>query len=256
MKKFTFTCLFILSLPFSMHAISLEVQVDTGKEIINALGATIHVPDGIKIDAINNGNSTILFWIEAPTYDDKSDTITFSGITPGGFQGRYMVLTISGDFTVEDSKKFTFSNVQALKDDGAGTPVSVNLSLAEVKTREDIDPPEDFIPLIGQDNNVYDGQYFLVFTTQDKGVGIDHYEVREGYFGKFTTAESPYLLGQQSLDKKIFVKAFDKSGNMRSVTLEAPHPNKWYRYVLFAILLVVILVSSPLVKKPWLKLGK
>jgi len=58
-----------------------------------------------------------------------------------------------------------------------------------------------------------DGKYFLVFSTQDKGSGVDHYEVREGRFGGFSEVSSPYILKYQSLDKKIFVKAIDKFGN-------------------------------------------
>ncbi|HHE65575.1 MAG TPA: hypothetical protein ENL09_06080 [Bacteroidetes bacterium] len=94
------------------------------------------------------------------------------------------------------------------------------------------------------DPNIYDGKYFIVFSTVDKQTGLDHYEILEitpeelekikkedggianffnKLFGKWEEksswkeGESPYLLADQSLGSVIKVKAIDKAGNERLV---------------------------------------
>lgn len=73
--------------------------------------------------------------------------------------------------------------------------------------------PKMWINKMFSDPAIFDGKYFLVFATQDKGSGISHYEVCEGGKRKCAIAESPYLLQNQKLNQKIFVKAVDKNGN-------------------------------------------
>ena len=59
---------------------------------------------------------------------------------------------------------------------------------------------------------MYDGQYFLSFATTDLISGLDHYEVIEG--GKeYSDVQSPYLLKDQSLQKRVSVRVYDKAGN-------------------------------------------
>src|SRR5207247_2300689 len=111
-------------------------------------------------------------------------------------------------------------------------------------------PPEPFEPQISRNPNIFNGKYFLSFAAQDKGSGIDHYEVCEdiGYriqdLGKiiarflniksyslnscFVTAESPYQLQDQTLKSVIFVKAIDKAGNERIVKVNTKNALAWY----------------------------
>ena len=111
--------------------------------------------------------------------------------------------------------------------------------------------PEDFNPTIERVPNIFDGKYFIVFATQDKKSGINNYMIREGTWGWFSTVESPYLLKNQTLDRKIFIKAVDKAGNERIVVLNARNQAPWYReyYVLGIILLIAVLLF--LLKKLW-----
>jgi hypothetical protein len=56
-------------------------------------------------------------------------------------------------------------------------------------------------------------------------------------------SESPYLLQNQSLDREIIVKAIDKSGNERGVTIPARFARAWYKdYAVLAILIIAALV--------------
>ena len=95
--------------------------------------------------------------------------------------------------------------------------------------------------MIVSDPTIFGGKHFLVFATQDKGSGIDHYEVREVWWGWFRIAESPYLLQNQRLDTKITLKAIDKNGNERTSTVKAVYSMKWYEhYSLWGIIVALV----------------
>jgi len=100
-------------------------------------------------------------------------------------------------------------------------------------------PPQDFTPEIGQDQAIFEGKYFLSFSTYDGLSGIDHYEVleisdrqqatgdREQVTGEWKIAQSPYLLEDQTLNSVIKIKAIDKAGNERVAEItpaEKPFP--------------------------------
>jgi hypothetical protein len=99
---------------------------------------------------------------------------------------------------------------------------------------------------------LFDGAHVLVFATQDKGSGMSHYEVREGYFGWFTKAESPYQLRDQELRKKVYIKAVDNHGNERLVTIAATHPIPMWHYTVYTLVTLIIITAILYVtKKIW-----
>jgi hypothetical protein len=114
----------------------------------------------------------------------------------------------------------------------------------------DNDPPESFAPELGRDLNIFEGKWFLVFATQDKGSGIDRYEAEERKTdkvddGQWKTAESPYVLQDQTLGSYVFVKAVDKKGNQR-VAFWAPQQPKivWYKnYLIWCIIIAALFIS-------------
>jgi hypothetical protein len=92
--------------------------------------------------------------------------------------------------------------------------------------------PESFTPIIAEDKNVYGGAHFLVFSTTDKGSGINHYEVLEvpagsaiGQNPAWVAATSPYLLKDQTLSSDIYVRAVDNDGNATVAKLPARFPS-------------------------------
>ena len=244
----------LLLLPASAFAATAVVEVNTGVEDINALEGILVLPESMNVREIQTGNSVILIWVEEP--HQTGNIITFAGITPGGFKGVYPVLTIHGVFTKEELEQVRFESVVALKNDGTGERVPIKMSLSLIAFKGDIEPPEDFRPVVASDPNVFDGKYFLVFTTQDKGSGIDRYEVREGRWGWFREAESPYLLEAQKLNRDVYVKAIDNAGNERVTVIPAQAHSAWWEgYRLFAILIVLVLVAF-VYKKQWLRFTK
>ena len=166
------------------------------------------------------------------------------------------IFSVSGDFSAQNLDGIQFISVNALKNDGSGMGVPVKLSLSPVGLKVDTESPEDFNLTVANDPSVFDGRYFLVFAAQDKGSGVDHYEVKEGRWGRFRKAESPYFLTHQNLNRDVYVKAVDKAGNERvAVTRARVHNAWWESYRLFAILIVLVLIALAY-KKQWLRFTK
>lgn len=242
------------------------VFINTDNEEINAVEGKIIFPqDLLEIKKINDGNSIINFWIEKPK-SASDGQIAFSGIVPGGYNdSQGLIFSITFLAKKEGNGAIEFSGVRALRNDGKGTEATLTISnfqflisnppvgepapqITAPKT-EDRDPPEEFTPQIAADPAIFDGKRFLVFATQDKGSGIDHYEVREGE-GPFIIAESPYLLQNQDLDEEIVVKVVDKSGNERIAAIPAQKPRARYKdHAIIAILIIVGIVSVYLIWK-------
>lgn len=278
--KTTYTFILLLTLFVATPVFAAEIRLDANKseinsdeqflvdiivhseESLNAVeGRLVFPQDLLLVKEIRDGNSVINFWVEKPRIE-ASGIILFSGITPGGFSGaNNSIFSVVFEAKNTGLASVVLQNTKALKNDGLGTETvlrtrdtSVSIKPGDNNVRKetltDIELPEDFNPIIESNSNIFDGKFFLVFATQDKISGIDHYEVREGEWGWFTIAESPYLLKHQSLDRKIFVKAIDKVGNERIAVLNAQHQAPWYRqYAIFGILLVIVV--GFLIKKLW-----
>ncbi|MBU4256970.1 cohesin domain-containing protein [Patescibacteria group bacterium] len=241
------------------------VFINTDNEEINAIEGKIIFPqDLLKIKKINDGNSIINFWID-PVRNcvsngvKKPNEICFSGITPGGYndiQGLIFSITFlakkGGNGAIE------FTGVKVLRNDGKGTEAPLTISnfqflifnpptggpvpqITAPKT-EDRNPPEEFTPQIAADPTVFNGKWFLVFATQDKGSGVDHYEVCEGK-RKCVITESPYLLQNQDLDEAIVVKAIDKNGNERVATIPAQKSRAWYKNYSLPVILIITAIA-------------
>jgi len=237
---------------------SVGVMVDAENQI-NAISVGIFMPPEIAlIDAVI-GNSIINFWVEKPSFDESSRLLTFSGIIPGGFQGeKEPLLTMKIKTAGQEGKATLTFNKEKTKiylhtPEGVEDSLELEtLALLVVDGQEnfgveiiDRDPPEDFKPEISRDANIFENRWFLVFATQDKGLGIDYYKVCEKSKTKCAPAESPHLLQNQKLNKKIFVKAVDKSGNERVAVLLPQKPSPWYQnyWIIGIIVLVVIAIA-------------
>jgi hypothetical protein len=139
---------------------------------------------------------------------------------------------------------------EVLLNDGLGTKAQAEYKGADVTIgngaetkndwladiRSDTTAPESFIIELDREPLAYNGKYFIAWSTTDKQSGIDHYEVLEtnpwkfGFFESllsggekkafWTRAESPYVLEDQNLRSRIFVKAVDKIGNEQIAEFE------------------------------------
>lgn len=232
-----------------------NVFINTDSEEINAIEGNITFPqDLLEVKKINDGNSIINFWVEKPKIVSAGQ-IGFSGIVPGGYRGNQGSILSITFLTKEDGTgEIGFSDIKALRNDGKGTEVPLTISHFQflisqqgstpqttASKTEDRNPPEEFTPQIAADPTIFEGKWFLVFATQDKGSGVDHYEVCEGR-KKCIIAESPYLLKNQKLNEKITVKAIDKNGNERVTILPSQRTGGWYKYYETIAILIMALV--------------
>lgn len=236
----------------------VSIVINTNEEDINAIEGEITLPkDILSLNTINDANSIISLWVVEPQL--INDTIKFSGIVPGGYKGnKGLLFDLIFKAKKEGEGFINFQKVRILRNDGLGTEVPVDISDFKIIVKGkmppnqvtpveiiDNNPPEPFMPIISKDPTIFDGKYFLVFSTKDKESGIDYYEVKEGK-GPFVRAKSPYLIKNQKLDKEIIVKAIDRKGNERiAVVKPLNKPAPWYtRYKTFTIIVVIVLLIS------------
>ncbi|MBI1888543.1 MAG: hypothetical protein HYS15_01220, partial [Candidatus Spechtbacteria bacterium] len=206
----------------------VEIRLNTEGEYINAAQIGVVFPDdALEIADFSKGNSVLTLWAEEPSW--KNGVASFVGGTPAGYQGwdgilGKIVFRAKGSADLANIK-FSDSS-KALLNDGSGTQATLKVKNAaftilketgkasedqwESDIAKDNISPEAFDVEIRKEAGLYNGKYFLAFSTVDKQTGIDHYEVTEfldgGVFENMD-AKSPYLLENQKLDGTIKVRA-------------------------------------------------
>lgn len=244
-----------------------KVRIDNDDECINAVQAVLKYPkDTLRAVDVAVGESILTLWVEGPTIDHDKGEIRFAGGIPGGYCGRVpgdpglsnnianviFQPQVEGNEEVKVALSFDESRSSVLLNDGRGTEASLstfgvdlNITGASIEGRgewfefleEDQTNPEPFTITLTQNINVFGNKHYIVFSTTDKGSGIDHYEVLEEKINddflarlfwftrddkEWSSIESPYPLKDQSLNSAISVKAVDKSGNERIETFIPP----------------------------------
>lgn len=226
---------------------SLSLLLDPDGEQVNALeGVILYPEDLLELVRISDGGSVVNLWLRPPSPSGKG-IATFSGIIPGGFEGTHepfqketkagRVVELVFRAKAAGEGEVMLADAAVLLNDGYGTPAEVSLvpfvfETASFQSRErlfekDIEPPEFFTPQIENDPRLFDGKFYLIFSTQDTGSGIAGYEVCEttredisgGCIARWRKAESPKVLQDQSLGSRVLVKAIDHAGNERIAEL-------------------------------------
>lgn len=247
---------------------SIVVLLDADQPI-NTIGASIVFPKTLEPQDIEIGESIVNLWVEKPTWNETTRTLTFSGVIPGGFVGTDGPLVTIDCAVLDPNASVTVSfdpnATVAYLSDGKATPDPLtleNLTLPVAIGKENIapiipdtTPPEAFTPEISRDESIFNDQWFLSFSTEDKGSGVASYGVREerhGIFGVISTAwqpaESPYLLKDQTLQSEIDVEAIDKAGNVRIEVIPARFPLPWYESAAFWIIIIIAFLLYAVVR--------
>lgn len=247
----------------------IVLRVDSEGEIINAFEGTIYVPELLSVEAIRDGDTLIAFWSERP-YANNDQTIIFSGIIPGGWWGRNgKVFSFIAQTINQGKGTIIVSDARILLHDGQGTEALISTEsltfhvdektalIPVVFDYDDNELPELFTPLLAQDPDIFEGDYFLVFATQDKGSGIDHYEVQETkkrlkdeQGGNWQKAESPYHIIDQTLQSFIYVRAIDRAGNIRVVVLEpTKRPDRRLAIIILVFFIIFLVLAVIIVSK-------
>jgi hypothetical protein len=261
--------------PGSEQKVTLRLGVED--VCVNTVEAIVSFPqDYLQIENVFTGNSLLHIWVEQPSNQDlaqinRTGRLHLAGGIPGGYCGRIpgdpgesdiiaeIIFSVPGMVMPEKDRSelvvFYSRDTRVLLNDGQGTEEELETrgAIFDFTAKPDNSgqdwrrelaadriKPEPFVVELRQDASLYDGQYFIVFSTVDKQTGIDHYEVlelspgeQEGQapeqswwqeiFGRekpvpqWQVAETPYLLRDQSLTSVVKVKALDKAGNARVV---------------------------------------
>ena len=253
----------------------VNIRLDNENECINVADVKTRFPtDLLRVSDFSKGGSILTLWVEEPTIDNTKGIVSFSGGIPAGYCGRIQgdpgLSNILGKIIFEvppeikNNAEPKTARVEILPDsrvllnDGLGSSAKTTVSSAEFsispsvsvlksewlgQLQKDQILPESFKVILQKNNEVFDGKYYLIFSTVDKQSGLDYFEVFEK--GNWRRAESPYLLLDQSLLGEIKVRAVDKAGNERfgEYTAEnAPPPVKKYSYWLVLLFFLVLLV--------------
>ncbi len=237
------------------------VFLDTQNDDINAIeGILVFSSDLLELKEIRDGNSIINFWVERPVLSQTP--VTFAGIIPGGYRfPKGLILSLVFQAKGNGTGTIRLENAHTLRNDGQGTETPLTLAFSSVVISDnpqfpppavspivDTIPPESFRPELSRDPSIFNNQWFLSFATQDKGSGIDHYEVRETYAwgqGSWERAESPYVMRGQNPSLAVDIKAVDRAGNSRmETTAPIKHVPSIVETIIFygLIMLMILLV--------------
>lgn len=211
-----------------------NVDIESEKDSYNAIQGVLLISDNVEIKQIITGKSVISAWVENPS-KSKNNHIVFSGIIAGGLSGSGNIFQVVLIPKTIEPIQIDLSEVSLFKNDGLGTKeekksISYRIPVRDKGASElnskivssDKNPPEDFNVDLVKNTNIENNSYVLIFKAIDKGDGIKAYEVREGK-NLFKDVESPYVLKNQNLNKKITVTAIDYAGNSRTTVLEVPN---------------------------------
>jgi len=238
----------------------VEIRLDTQGEYINVVNIELKYPqDILEAKDFSKGNSILTLWVKEPAF--SNGVILFIGGVPGGYWGAGGLLAkIAFRTHGTDTAKIEFlDSSKVLLNDGKGTKARLTtkgavfdilaekLEVPKDEWKEEIEGdnilPELFKVEINQDTAIFEGKYFITFSTTDKQTGIDYYEVKEGR-RDWKRAISPYVLENQKLTSDIWVKAIDKAGNYWMETLEAQNKPgiNYLVYVSLGLILVLVVV--------------
>jgi hypothetical protein len=239
----------------------VDVAIDTHGMSINGIQGSVTFTDTtLTFVRAETGNSNITLWVDQPTL--RGNTLTFSGIIPGGFNGLINPFDAShklpGVVTrlvfagkAQGDASISTSHVSVTDNDGQGTLENLADAAAPFIISTDVSPsvyksadtvPPTLTASVVQEKELFDGQYVLLFTASDKESGIDHVQLKEGD-GAWTTIQSPYLLHDQSRKGILLVRAYDVAGNGANVSIAplAPSQTSTIAIILLALIALIIL---------------
>ena len=171
---------------------TLTVSLNTEGDSINTLAGDLNYDNNfIQAEAINLGASFISFWVEKPELKTPG-TIHFSGITPGGiFSSGGEVFKVIFKTKNAGDTVLALNNANLFLNDGKGTIIpakiiNTNIKITElnndtttpIETKDTISP-EKFVTIRTKYPSMYDGKWFIVFSTTDKESGVDYFKVCE-----------------------------------------------------------------------------
>lgn len=233
---------------------TVDVVLNTELQTINAIETKVVFPyDLLQYIESSEGASVVSLWVEKPVKIGDG-VIYLSGIIPGGFmQKEARIASLTFKVIKDGQANISIDSPSALLNDGLGTESDITVQNLHISIIDgvstmslyisDDELPESFVPEIINDPDIFGGDSVLIFATNDKGSGLDRFEIKEGVFGRYHQADSPYQIFDQSLGTKILIKAIDKNGNERIEIFYPQNWQPWYKHseIIVTILLLCVL---------------
>lgn len=290
---------------------TVDLKIDA-EECVNVIEAYVGFDNNeMSIVDFMTGSSIINLWIERVDEFNieevnREGKLYFAGGIPGGYCGKVpgdpgnsnMVARLffkTGEIKERiESEKVTSIDIldgtRVLLNDGLGSEdelvfdaSKITISSAEIPedsawrdvVNNDKISPEPFVIELHSNPDVYSGEYYIIFHTNDKQTGVDYYEVLEirpkekigdkkirsllDYFKRekpslvgWRRAETPYLLEDQKMKSTIKVRAVDKAGNERMVEyIPKASDLKKGNNQLFIIISIIIICLIALSSSAW-----
>ncbi len=214
--------------------ILLSIEIQTENESYNAVSGNLNIDEGLEIQQVVLRNSVVSAWVTNPS-KATSNNISFAGIIAGGLQGSGTLFEVVAVPKYDGNFNINLSQSSLFKNDGLGTEEikenkNLNLQVRNLFPGEnnnklnwqDKTAPEYFEAILVKDENISENKYVIIFEAIDKGSGIRSYDILEGK-KLFEQVESPYVLKNQKINEKIYVKARDYYGNERVVRVDVPN---------------------------------
>lgn len=256
---------------------SVQLRIENEGEGINAAEISLEFSDDLlTLQSVNDGGSIVNLWVEEPreitgekclTGIINCGAIKMSGLIPGGFVGDGLLASltfaakkegVADIFFNQHASKVFLDRADAKLADVVYEPLEIKVAgegEGDKRLILDYFPPEKFTILLNKTELALDNKWFISFSTQDKGLGISHYEVQEkllGLFdGRWKRGESPYVLGNQWLLSIIKVRAVDNVGLEREEVLVPKRLIEFYIVSASALLaFLIFLLVIKIKKKP------
>ncbi len=230
----------------------IEVMFDTEGESLNVVDGVLQISgDGvnnISSIVIETGDSGLSLWPVLPKYSTKDHTIRFTGGTPGIIPSDSLLFRLRVFTREAVPVTVSWLSGAAYRSDGKGglsgvfaRSLTVQLARSEPNqinpSSPDSVPPEFQGVELTQDQDTFEGKYFLSFQADDDISGISKYEVIENK--KVTEVYNGiYVLENQDRSHEILIIAYDHAGNQTSIKI--PAKQGWY----VSITVWVVLMSS------------
>jgi hypothetical protein len=220
--------------------------VNEDKRAINGLEATIAIPKRyFAFEDYWLGESLVTLWVQDPVVreTDSAYIVSLAGLIPGGTSQSGTLITLvlkptqaarQASLGVYDPKIYLHSPTADVLEAPNQflfveiAPYDAGRAPQQEVVVADSVPPEEFFPVVGKSRALFGDDYFVMFQAIDRQTGIDRYEILETvtYFENpeteqvyFRPAENPMRLQDQTLGSYIYIRAFDRAGNSRTVII-------------------------------------
>lgn len=263
-----------------------DIRVDNQGQSLNAFEIYLKYPaDLINVINVSLANSILGPILESPKIDQVKGLIYFSGIIPGGYNGRItgdpgnsnLLANLTFQIKTDDNLKYPqYAEIKLSKDslvllnDGLGTKTNLTTNDARIEivkktfnqedlllnnNQEDKSLPQILTAEIIRHPSIFNNQYFLIFSAEDKESGVKKFQIAERLNNKdnlnWLEVSSPYLIKDQSLKSNIYLKVIDGAGNetIKIINAEENKMTVYNKYLYPVIILMALLMAGFLAYK-------